>query len=282
MADAGGAYGEVRWSPGREGPLLDDRPRTRSSCAWPGSTWRRRSRDPATAGIPWDVEEFDLSDDGRTIALVANEDGVARLHVLDAETGRRAPGADAAGRGDLGPGLPPGSRRSGFTLSSARSPSDAYSCDLDSGKVERWTHERDGGARPGGVPRAGAGPVPELRRPRRSRRSSTGPARSSTGPRPVLIEIHGGPEGQFRPAFLGRADFLVNELGIAVIFPNVRGSSGYGKTYLKLDNGAKRREDAVKDIGALLDWIARQPDLDATRVAVIGRLLRRVHVAGDA
>ena len=49
----------------------------------------------------------------------------------------------------------------------------------------------------------------------------------------------------------------------------MRGSSGYGKTYLKLDNGTLR-EDAVKDIGALLDWIAAQPDLDAGRVGVIG------------
>ena len=54
-----------------------------------------------------------------------------------------------------------------------------------------------------------------------------------------------------------------------MVFPNVRGSSGYGKTYLKLDNGMKR-EDAVKDIGGLLDWIAGQPDLDKSRVGVIG------------
>jgi dipeptidyl aminopeptidase/acylaminoacyl peptidase len=86
---------------------------------------------------------------------------------------------------------------------------------------------------------------------------------------PVLIDIHGGPEAQHRPAFSSTTQYWVNELGVAVIAPNVRGSAGYGKSYLLLDNGL-RREDAVKDIGALLDWIATQPDLDPARVAVYG------------
>ncbi len=88
-------------------------------------------------------------------------------------------------------------------------------------------------------------------------------------PAAVLIRIHGGPESQFRPFFSGSLQFEVNELGLAVICPNVRGSAGYGKTYLKLDN-AELREDSVKDIGALLDWVAQQPELDARRVAVTG------------
>ena len=89
------------------------------------------------------------------------------------------------------------------------------------------------------------------------------------GPRPVLIDIHGGPESQFRPGFLGRKNYPIDALGIAIVFPNVRGSSGYGKGYLKLDNG-RLREDAVKDIGALLDWVATRDDLDAGRVLVTG------------
>ena len=84
-----------------------------------------------------------------------------------------------------------------------------------------------------------------------------------------MIQIHGGPEAQARPGFLGRWNYYVNELGVAIIEPNVRGSTGYGKTFLTLDNGMKR-EDSVKDIGALLDWIATQPDLDASRVVVAG------------
>src|SRR4029077_17389359 len=86
---------------------------------------------------------------------------------------------------------------------------------------------------------------------------------------PVIVSIHGGPESQFQPMFSGMYQFFVNELGCAVVAPNVRGSAGYGKTYLTLDN-AEKREDSVRDIGALLDWIGRQPELDAGRVAVLG------------
>ncbi len=89
------------------------------------------------------------------------------------------------------------------------------------------------------------------------------------GKRPVIINIHGGPEAQARPGFIGRNNYMVNELGLAMIFPNVRGSTGFGKTFLTLDNG-KKREDSVKDIGALFDWIKEQPDLDANKVLVMG------------
>jgi dipeptidyl aminopeptidase/acylaminoacyl peptidase len=85
---------------------------------------------------------------------------------------------------------------------------------------------------------------------------------------PVIISIHGGPEGQYRP-FHPMVQFNLVELGAAILAPNVRGSTGYGKTFVALDN-AEKREDSVRDIGALLDWIAKQPDLDASRVAVIG------------
>ena len=85
----------------------------------------------------------------------------------------------------------------------------------------------------------------------------------------MLIQIHGGPESQYRPGFLGRLNYLVNELGIVVVMPNVRGSAGYGKSYLKRDDGVLRG-GAVKDIGALLDWIAEAPGLDKDRVAVAG------------
>ena len=133
----------------------------------------------------------------------------------------------------------------------------------------RWTQSETGGLDPGHFAEPELIEYPELRRPQDPGIRLPAVAAKFPGPRPVLIDIHGGPEGQFRPGFLGRLNYLVNELGLVLIFPNVRGSSGYGKTYLKLDNG-KLREDAVKDIGALLDWIASQPDLDKGRVGVIG------------
>lgn len=86
---------------------------------------------------------------------------------------------------------------------------------------------------------------------------------------PVVIRIHGGPESQSRPTFEPLFQFLMNEMGVAVLDPNVRGSSGYGKTYLLKDNEYKR-EDSVKDIGKLIEWVIQQPNLDKDRIAVLG------------
>src|SRR5690606_23762821 len=89
------------------------------------------------------------------------------------------------------------------------------------------------------------------------------------GPHPVVISIHGGPEAQARPYFSALIQYLVTESNIAVLVPNVRGSDGYGKSYLLLDN-AEKREDSVKDIGALLDFVEKRPELDQRRVGVYG------------
>jgi dipeptidyl aminopeptidase/acylaminoacyl peptidase len=85
----------------------------------------------------------------------------------------------------------------------------------------------------------------------------------------VIVSIHGGPESQSRPTFQARNNYYLNELGVALVVPNVRGSDGHGKTFLTLDNGFKR-EDAVRDIGAVLDWIGKDGRLDRGRVAVMG------------
>jgi dipeptidyl aminopeptidase/acylaminoacyl peptidase len=175
------------------------------------------------------------------------------------------------------------SRDLAFSLSSARSAWDAYSLDASSGKIDRWTESETGGLNPQRFPepqlirwtsfdgRKISGflyrPPAEAAGPKMSENVRS--ARIVSTRHPVLIDIHGGPEGQFQPAFLARNNFYLNELGVALIFPNVRGSSGYGKDFLQLDNGMKR-QDSIKDIGALLDWIKEQPDLDADRVMVMG------------
>lgn len=221
-----------------------------------------------TGHIPWDVESFTLSPDGKTIALVTNEDGASVLHLLDAQSKKELPL----------PKLPPGSvtrvqwhnnsKELGLNIVSARSPSDVYSLELGTGKIERWTHSETGGLN-----------TEQFVEPKLIRwksfdgRMISGylylpPARFK-GKRPLVIDIHGGPESQFRPAFLGRLNYLLNEMGVAILFPNVRGSAGYGKTFLTLDNGFLR-EDSYKDINALLDWIETQPDLDAERIMVMG------------
>ena len=221
-----------------------------------------------TPDLKWDVEEFDLSKDGRWIALESNEDGMSALHVLDAKTHKE----------EAVPKLPVGvlsgvqwrenSRELAFTLSTATQSYDVYSLDMASKKLERWTFSETGGMNTEGFAQ------PRLIHWNSwDQRSISAflyqPSAKFTGKRPVIIDIHGGPEGQFRPEFLGRENYLMNEMGIAIIYPNVRGSSGYGKTFLKLDNGFLR-EGSYKDINALLDWIQTQPVLDASRVMITG------------
>jgi dipeptidyl aminopeptidase/acylaminoacyl peptidase len=222
-----------------------------------------------TSGIPWDVDEFDLSPDGRAIAFVTNEAGISVLRVIDAATGaeRRLPRLPTGEIGGIS------WRRSGaelgFTLTSARAPADAYSLDVGSGKLTRWTESETGGLDTGDFAEAELVHWPSF-----DGREITGflykpPARFGGGRRPVIINIHGGPEGQSRPGFLGRNNYYVQELGIALIFPNIRGSTGYGKSFVKLDNGVLR-EGAYRDIGALLEWIRTRPDLDPEHVLVTG------------
>jgi dipeptidyl aminopeptidase/acylaminoacyl peptidase len=156
----------------------------------------------------------------------------------------------------------------GFNISSARATSDAYSLDADSKKLDRWTTSETGGINTADLSE------PDLIHWKSwDGRTISGflyhPSAKFSGKRPVIINIHGGPEGQFRPTFLGRSNYFLKELGVAILFPNVRGSSGYGKTFLAADNGTLR-EGSYKDISALLDWIKQQPALDPERVLVTG------------
>jgi dipeptidyl aminopeptidase/acylaminoacyl peptidase len=223
-----------------------------------------------TSDVPWDVEGFDLSEDGKTIAFTTNEEGLDVLRLLDVATGRERPRPQLG----LGPGVMGGLfwHRNGkdlaFTYNSAQSSTDVYSLDVTTGKVERWTESELGG-----LNAATFSPAELVGWKSFDGKTISGflykPPASFTGRRPVVINIHGGPEGQSVPSFLGRNNYDLNELGVAIVFPNVRGSTGFGKTFVALDNGMKR-EDSVKDIGALLDWVATRPDLDASRVMVTG------------
>lgn len=221
-----------------------------------------------TPSLQWDVETLDLSQDGRWLAFVADEDGISVLHVLDTKSAKEA---------SL-PKIPTGviggirwrdhSRELAFSLTTALQPDDAYSLDMDSGKVERWTFSETGGLNTSEFS------MPELIHwkswdGRSISAFLTRPPKKFSGKHPVIISIHGGPEGQVRPDFAGRDNFYLNELGIAMIYPNVRGSTGYGKTFQKLDNGFLR-EGSYKDIKTLLDWIQTQPDLDSSRVMITG------------
>ncbi len=221
-----------------------------------------------TSHITWDIDDIALSWDGLHLAFVSNEDGRARLHLLDTKTNLEMPL----------PALPAGqitdlrwhknNKDLGFIVFGARSPADIYSLDIQSSLIERWTQSETG------MISCSSLPEPELIRWTSSDGKSISgflykPPERFAGKRPVIINIHGGPEGQARPFFLGRSNYYLNELGVAIIYPNVRGSSGFGKSFLKLDNGLLRR-GAYRDIGTLLDWIKGRDDLDADRVMVTG------------
>ena len=226
-----------------------------------------------TGDIPWDVTAMRVAEDGRHVAFVANADGISQLHV------RRWPSLQAVSLPTLPVGVigglafAPDGKRLAISLNTATSPSDVHVIDLGARTATRWTQSEVGGLDPARFVAPELVRYPTFDRVDGAARTIPAfvyrPAGAATGKRPVIIQIHGGPEAQAFPTFNANAQYLVNELGAVVIVPNVRGSSGYGRTYLSLDN-AEKREDSVKDIGALLDWIATQPDLDASRVGVSG------------
>ncbi|MBS1912157.1 MAG: S9 family peptidase [Bacteroidetes bacterium] len=221
-----------------------------------------------TGAMRWDVEEFVTSPNRRMMAFTTNEEGISRLHVVNTDTG------ETRSLSEIPTGIiqeiawHSNNRDIGFSFSSARTPFDAFSVDSITGEVTRWTETQLNDID------VSSFSMPELIHwtsfdERRISGFLYRPGPRWPGRRPVIIDIHGGPAGQALPRFLSRYNYIIDELGIAFLYPNVRGSSGYGKTFLALDDGY-RREDSHRDIDALLDWIAGQPDLDPERVMVMG------------
>jgi dipeptidyl aminopeptidase/acylaminoacyl peptidase len=242
-----------------------------------GSDFQRLGTlDPATGAFTprgpaekWDVETFDISPDGKFIAYVTNEAGISRMKLLDTKTfkARTVPGLpagviggiDIAEWGEIG-----------FSMNSARSATDSWSVNPKTLALTRWTESETGGLDVSRNVEPQLVEIPSfdglkvsgfLYRPDPSR---------FPGKRPLIMSVHGGPEGQSFPGFQGRNNYLLNELGIALFYPNVRGSTGYGKTFVSLDNGPFKREDSVKDMGAFLDTLAKDPALDASRFGLTG------------
>lgn len=228
-----------------------------------------------TSHLKFDIDGYAVSDKAKRIAIITNEEGAGALRLLELPSFKELP------RPALLPGEISALRWSGadeddndgrelaLNIASARSPGDVYSISAAGNKLTRWTSSSSAALNPldfvdpklvkwksfDGLMISGFLYQPD--------------AKKFPGKRPLIINIHGGPEGQARPGFINRTNYMVNELGIAVIFPNVRGSAGFGKTFLAMDNG-KKREDSVKDIGALFDWIKEQPAIDSARVLVSG------------
>ena len=219
-------------------------------------------------GGDWDVDSIALSPDGRTLAVIANEAGVGVLRLYDATTRKPLPTPQMPVGNARGLVWHDNSRDLAVSINSAQSPSDVYAIDVRANRIARWTESKVAGLDASKFRGAQTIAWPSF-----DGRTIGGfiirPPERFEGKRPVIVSIHGGPEGQARPGFMGRWNYFVDELGVAIVEPNVRGSTGYGKTFVALDNGMKR-EDSVKDIGALLDWLEKQPDLDASRVLVEG------------
>lgn len=223
---------------------------------------------PLFGNAPWDITDWDCSPDEKTIAYVANEARQGVLHIVERETMKPLPT----------PNLPVGvvieitwredDREIAFSLRTARTMDDIYSWDVRRHVLTQWTRSQAFGTKT--TPPAD---VELIHWPTFDSQTLSGylyrpPARFS-GRRPVIIDIHGGPESQARPGYIGGMNYFVNQRGIVVISPNIRGSSGYGKRFQEMDNGIAR-EGAYRDIGTLLDWIKTRPDLDSSRVLIKG------------
>ncbi len=217
--------------------------------------------------VPWDVSDFEVSETGRYIVYEMNEGGISMLYMLDAKT-RKEIAVEKPPVGVFGGwGFKKDDSQFALTINTAQTPGDVYVLDMKTKKFTRWTYSEVGGLNTDNFI------VPKLIE-YNTFDGKMIPAflympKNPVKPAAVIISIHGGPEGQSLPSFSSLMQYWANEMGIAVLVPNVRGSTGYGKTYVSLDNGFLR-ENSVKDIGALLDWIETQPELDKNRVAVYG------------
>ena len=232
-----------------------------AACAW----------TPVTAdGVEVDLTVnagFELSPDGSMLAVVIDKGATTELQIIDVTT-LKARTFPNIGKGQVTQlRWRPGSKEVGFTLASIKAQGDVYSVDTTLATVTRWTASET-------TFNPEVLPAPEVI----EWKSADGltisgilyrPATRFTGPRPVMVLIHGGPDQRERVIFRGRSNYLLNELGVAIICPNVRGSTGFGRKFTELDNG-RGRDGAIKDIGALLEWITARPDLDQSRVVLNG------------
>jgi dipeptidyl aminopeptidase/acylaminoacyl peptidase len=230
-----------------------------AACAW----------TPVTAdGLAIDLDVgFELSSDGTMLATALDRGASTELYILDlpSQRSRRVPAMEKGLISQFR--WRPRSKEVAFTFGSVKSAGDVYSVDASIGSLVRWTFSE-------ATFNAQTLPAPEVIEWKSFDGATiTGnlylPSTKFKGARPVMVQIHGGPDQRDRVRWQGRSNYFLNEMGIAVLWTNVRGSSGFGRKFEQLDNG-RGRDGAIKDIGALLDYIAKRPDLDQNRVVLAG------------
>jgi dipeptidyl aminopeptidase/acylaminoacyl peptidase len=228
--------------------------------------WSPVSADGLTVSLDPGAN-FEISPDGTMLAMILDRGTSTELHVIDLTTLKSRP-LPTLPRGIVSQiHWRPGSRELGFTFGSIKAQGDVYSIDASLGTLTRWTFSET-------TFNPEVLPAPEVVQWKSfDGQAISGvlyrPSTRFTGARPVLVSIHGGPDDKSRAIFRGRSNYLLNELGVAIIYPNVRGSMGFGRAFQDLDNG-RGRDSAIKDIGAVLDWIGTRPEFDKDRVVLIG------------
>lgn len=268
--DPKAGFGEVTWSKDQQSLFLTTNIRGEFAELAKFDLARQEFKF-ITGHIPWDVESFSLSVDGHQLLAVINNNGRDEVRLFDAHSGAEL------SKPDIAVGAVSGVRwheantsAFAFSLNSPQSPGEVFSYDAITGQRQQWTSAYADASLD--LAKFVSPELVEIK-------SFDGLSISGwlylpdeakfPGKRPVVIDFHGGPEAQSTVRFMGRWNYYLNEMGLALLFPNVRGSSGYGKNFQNLDNGFNRK-DSVKDGGAFLSWVGTHPRLDAARVAVSG------------
>ena len=213
-----------------------------------------------------ELDGFEINEQGTQALLIWNAAGKSELSFVDLSTEKMSPGPPLPTELAFAAKFSPDGKQLALVLNGAAAPSDVWVLDLGNLRFHQVTHSAHAGVnldnlvRPklvhytahDGLPLSGWLWLPK----------------QWSSPGPVVLSFHGGPEGEELPGFRSDYQALLME-GIAVLAPNVRGSSGFGKRFVNLDNG-ELRVNAVKDIKSSVDYLVSNKIADPRRLGIMG------------